>query len=151
MIIASIDYGLNCGVAVADAEFFRGEYHLHEVYLHTLYDAPDKVVRILEEIKPFSVVMENCPQLVSNYSTYIFQSIKQKLQQMGYDTASKNITKQNSLVLISPGQWKPFVKANKINLDAWSSLVSITDHERDAMSLLWYALKISTKKEIKYV
>ncbi len=148
MLIASVDYGLNCGIAVADIEFFRGEYHLHEVYLNTLYNALDKTNEILEKIKPFSVVLEDCPKLASNYSIFLFQSIKQNLEKLNYSTESKNILEQNSLVLVSPGQWKPFVKASNIDLTAW---ITKTDHEKDAMSLLWYILRVTTKKEIKYV
>lgn len=149
MKIAAIDYGLNCGTAIGTFEDIHSNFiEVKKLYLKTFVDDFPELFRFLKEESPYSVVLEACPYRAAGESLHIFERTQAMLiNQLGYQVG-KEILEFNELVIIGPGLWKPFVKKQDILYTRWNPK---TQHEKDAMSLLWYALTISTKKEVIYV
>lgn len=149
MKIATIDYGLNCGVAIASFEENEPNYiHLKKFRLQTFVDDLQGIHDLIKRTSPNSIVLEKCPYRAAGESLRIYEHTHAILtNQLGYRDG-KDILAFNELVTISPGLWKPFVKKQDILYTRWNPK---TQHEKDAMSLLWYALTISTKKEVIYV
>lgn len=149
MRIAAIDYGLSCGLAITDFEKNEPNYiHLKKFRLQTIEDNIQEIYQILKDTSPDSVVLEACPYRAAGNSLRIYEHTHAMLtDQLDYRNG-KDILAFNELVTIGPGLWKPFVNKQNLPYHLWNPK---TKHEKDAMSLLWYALTISTEKEVKIV
>lgn len=146
MKIAAVDYGLHVGLAIAE---LCQDTVLKKVHLGTHYEGDAEVAqRIITEECKF-VAMEEPPYAALGGSAASFYRILGDLQQSGYvnNYLAKTFLLEHGIATYLPGVWKPFVDSLKPDLSAWQPQ---TNHEKDAMGIMWYALKTLLKKEIKY-
>ncbi len=146
MKIAAVDYGLNIGLAIA--EFSNGE--LKCVHLGTHYDADEEVAAKIIDEKCNFVVLEDPPHSTLGGSANSFYTILEALKSEGYEESflSKTFLAKKGIARYSPGIWKPIVQTLQPDLSAWNPK---TQHEKDAMGIMWYALRTILKQEVKYV
>ena len=144
MKIAAIDYGLSCGLAIAKVTITKDFCFLEKIHLETCLDDLPRIYNVLKAVGPHSVVLEACPYRAAGHSLKLYEHAFAMLKnQLGYQNG-KDILVRNELVTIGPGLWKPFVKKQNLDYSKWNPK---SVHEKDAMSLLWYVLKVQTKKE----
>lgn len=147
MRIAAVDYGLNCGVAIAEVAQKPGEIKLKKLYLGTVYDNILLTKEIINQRNVTSVILEACPYRAAGHSLRIYENTYAMLLLLGYFDSKEIQT--GSLLTICPGLWKPFVKKQGLDFSKWNPK---SQHEEDAMSLLWYVLRTKTQiEEILYV
>jgi hypothetical protein len=142
MKIAAIDYGFNIGLVVAT---LKGE-ELKCSYLTTLRNSDEEAANLILSKNCDCIVMEDPPYNSLGGSANSFYKIHGLLMKGGY--LDRNSLSNRSILRYLPGQWKPFVQSQSLNFSMWNPM---TQHEKDAMGILWYALRINLKKEIKYV
>jgi len=149
MKIAAIDYGQHIGLAIAD---FDGN-NLQRVLLGTYYDADEKVAQFVIGHDCRWVVMEDPPYLELGGSAGSFYRMFEILKKFGYDSpdAPKSLedlsSEKKSIIRYLPGVWKPLVHSIKPDFSVWNPK---TAHEKDAMGILWYALRAILEKEPRY-
>ena len=142
MRIAAVDYGLNIGIAIAAIE----ETKLYRVYLETLYNQPEETIDMINSENCWAVILEKAPCAPTGVGAVSYSQLLAGIQTLGYGIVKT--VRENGLVLVPPSQWKPFVSKQKPNLSAWHPK---TKHEKDAMGMLWYVLRIYKKENIEYV
>ena len=135
MRIASIDPGFNTGVAIAilhDKESIKLEKYL----LGTFTNEPDAVVKLVLTSRSTICLMERKPRNAANSKTVPNEKIKAALGNL-------------KIVEIGPGLWKPFMYSRLAKLEPWAPE---TQHEKDAMAILFYFLQTQNpKRKVKYV
>lgn len=145
MKIASIDYGLNVGLAIA--EFYSEDGLLERLHLGTHYIGDEEVAKLVLAENCELVIMEEPPYSNLGGSANSFYKILGILKKNGYSVLDSDRIVEKSIMRYLPGTWKPLVQAAKPDLSPWDPK---TIHEKDAMGIMWYALRTVLKTEIKY-
>lgn len=131
MRLISLDPGWSCGIC-----FFHGG---HGVGLSgTLTLAHDKVLGVFErhwwDYKYDKYLVERPPKGGDDITVRLYLDLQDRFGKA-----------KGKLVLISPGEWKPWTKANPMP-DRWKALCR-DQHQRDAAGMLhWW---LSTHKEAR--
>lgn len=151
MRIASIDYGDSIGLAIAELERGSGTLNLKRYLLDT-FDRPANVVTLIKGARCWSVVMERKPSNAPSTSTKSFDVIHDELTVTQGFIKGGDLLSRKQLVTVSPGTWKPLIKALDLG-DSYKVWNCSNQHEKDAMGLLYYVLRIqlSTNIEVTYV
>ena len=136
MRITSIDPGFNTGVAIAILKETKKLVTLKKYLLCTVVDEPETVVNLVLASRSQICLMERQP----------FNTISSPLRPNNQIRAGLGELK---VVEITPGTWKPFMRSRFAELEPWASE---TQHEWDAMALLYYWVQMQNKKlKVQYV
>jgi len=148
MKIAAIDPGVTTGYAIAWVHEQPKTVSLECVVLR---DTPNplEVIRSITRSRCMSVVLERRPANASREGTEHYELLLNQLIMNGYRDPHHFRFSDNSLALVSPGLWKPVIKAQQImDYGSWDIQ---SDHMRDALGLLHYVIKLNfMNKEIEY-
>lgn len=143
-LFVGIDPGGTNGVAVASPR-----YHNHDrldLWKHTLqgYTLPREVCYLIRDLKPKVIWMERrASHSFSSAGLQPFEEFFATLPLLGYSLCQVSIPTYPThpiFVLLSPGLWKPFVKAQKLEYGLWGPN---SDHEQDAMGILYYGMTLA--------
>lgn len=147
MNIAAIDYGFDCGLAIAKVIGVEqvNTVKLEKVKLETIHDNISMVKSLVNDANCLSVIVELSPYRAAGNSLQIYERTIQAMEDLGFRTSDK-LLDGASLLTVGAGQWKPFVKKQEIDFSPWSPK---TRHEKDAMSLLWYVLRKEVNSELE--
>lgn len=136
MRIIALDYGKSVGVAIADVTAypsFQGDVTKMNLYKYILCTVDTKTaIEFMEISRCMTAVMEDYPRRAKN-NMYedLYRAVACKFDNS--DPLDKH------LIILAPSLWKPVCKARHPNLLPWNPE---TQHEEDAMSILWYYLQI---------
>lgn len=146
--VASLDPGQTTGLAIADVHVTLDKVTLLKFELGS-YSTPHSAARKVLRSDCSSVVIENMPVNASLAGRVPFDNIISMLTMKIYVPQKSFMFQPGSLLLITPGLWKPVMKAQHIiELGSWEPK---TQHEKDALNLLHYAVKLNhMSKEIYY-
>lgn len=142
MIIASIDAGAQTGLAVAKIVRSPNSLKLRQKLLVTV-DNPSSVVEKVCHELVHVVVMERRPAHPSEIGLTTFETVWNDLIRQGFRRSHHNFLDSamvDTIFLVNPGQWKPVMKRRSPDLGDWEPH---TDHERDALHLLYYVVWIN--------
>ena len=135
MRIASIDPGFNTGLAIA---IMCNEENiiLKKYFLGTFTDEPNAVIKLVLASRSQVCVMEAKP-----HNTPDSKTVPNTKIQVGLGDLSP--------WEIGPGTWKPFMRSRLMELEPWAPE---TQHERDAMAILFYFVQINfSGRKVQYV
>jgi hypothetical protein len=148
MRIASIDYGQNTGIAIADRVDLNGGVVLNKYMIATYKDNIDSVLYWVKTSRCRSVILEQRPTNPNEIGLVTYEKIFNGLLALDFERA-ESIYKLYTLKLITPGNWKPVMKAQKqSNFGTWDPE---TDHEKDALQMLYYAIRIMEPLNVKVI
>ena len=148
MRIASIDPGYKTGLAIAEFKYVphQDRIELKKYSLGTIVDDPAHIVGWVDMARCKVVLMERQPAYAILSVRVPNSVILAKLVETDY-TFSPSIKldiflKQplKWIVQIAPSQWKPLMKPRSVDTKAWEPE---TEHERDAMKMLYYFLIVN--------
>lgn len=146
MRIASIDYGLHTGIAIADRIEKNGNIVLEKYMIATFEDNIKSVLYWVETSRCRSVVLEQRPTAATGVGLTSYEAIFSGLLALGMERGA-SLYRRNTLLLITPGNWKPVMKAHmQTNFGGWEPE---TDHEKDALQMLYYAIRVLEPMNIK--
>lgn len=145
MILGSIDPGQQTGLAIASVTEGVEVLMLEQVLLATM-EHPLEVVQTIGR-KCDQIVVEQRPMYASRDGLEPYEMINNALK-------IEQIKKGKSFKIFyyAPGMWKPLMKARSIydgtDLGTW---LPRTQHEKDALAMMVYHIRLKYKKEIRYV
>ena len=149
LIFAGIDPGGTTGLAIARVLITEKELCLKQLELLSL-KKPDAVFALIDKYLPSSIIMERrANNSSSTEGVQPYEVILATLQKMRYNVVKKGFKLvPDGITLINPGVWKPFMEAQDVDRGHW---LPSSPHERDALNLLHYGLKInSPRKKVEY-
>jgi hypothetical protein len=135
MRIASLDPGYNTGVAIAIVHETEEFVTLEKYNLVTLIDEPAAVAELVISSRCKICLMEAKPHNAAD-SKWVPNTLLQSMLP--------------PVVEIKPGAWKPFMRSRLAELESWNPE---TQHEKDAMAMLYYFVQahIFNGKKVLYV
>ena len=138
MRISSLDPGFNTGVAIAILHESISTQHvtLEKYLLCTLIDEPAATAKLVLASRSKICLMEAKPKNAAD-SKWV------------PNARIRTLLKDQTVAEIGPGTWKPFMRSRLQELEPWAPE---TQHEKDAMAMLFYWCQITyPKRSIKYV
>lgn len=148
MKIAAIDPGVTTGYAIAKLHEQLKTISLERIEFDETTQW-DKVLHCILRHGCYGIVMEKRPQNASREGTENYEALLNGLLSTGYKRSHTFIFSSSGIVLVTPGHWKPVMKAQKImDFGSWEAL---SDHMRDALAMLHYVVKLNfMSKEVQY-
>lgn len=148
--IASIDYGADVGLAIAEVQLLTEHIVLKPYLLDTIRNSPDSVVTFVVSSRAGHVILEQRPANADQIGLQSYEYLFNALIKAGFKLGSA-LLEHRTLHLIGPGTWKPFVHARQQNTATLGSWEIATQHERDALSMIYYLVQThSPKLEVIY-
>lgn len=130
MKIASVDAGVNTGVAICHIKHHVEHVILKPEIVSTEIDK-EKIVGMLLREKCRIIVLERMPDYGNPRGKEVYNYVL-RFYQKGKIT-HYNSSRGKVAYLVSPSQWKPFMKSRMEMLPE-----SESPHEKDALAMLYY-------------
>lgn len=149
MRIAAIDYGESIGLAIAEIRASLKDIFLDEYCCGTFINGAGPVLEFVASSRAHKVILERLapnPTSIAKQSVEIYHLLHDGLLTMEFKGATFADTGK-SLTLVSPSQWKPIVAAMPAAQE-FGTWHAETQHEKDAMSMLWYVVQIHNQNKV---
>lgn len=146
--IGSLDPGQTTGLAIADVHVTPDKVTLVKFKLGSYPNAHGAARQIIRS-DCHSVVIERMPENASMLGREPYEAAVSMLTMELFQISKYFIFSPGALILVTPGLWKPVMKAQHIT--EHGSWEPHTQHEKDALALLHYVVKLNhMSKEIVY-
>ena len=146
--IGSLDPGQTTGLAIADVHVTPEKVILVQVKLGSYPNAHGAAREIIRR-DCSSVVIERMPENASLLGREPYEAAVSMLAIELFEIQKSFVFQTGALILISPGLWKPVMKAQHIT--EHGSWEPRTQHEKDALALLHYVVKLNhMSREVVY-
>lgn len=149
MRLASIDYGLTVGLAIAECEVSKTKFVLKQYLLASIEDSDKTVLNAVKSSRARCVVLEHRPQAADKVGLASYERLYNGLLDMGFTIS--NLFALNALKLIGPGTWKPFMKVHRLYGNVMNSWHIDSQHESDALAMLYYAVRFTVPPSVQVV
>jgi len=146
--VAGVDPGQTTGLAIADVHVAEDRVDLLLFELGS-YSTPHSASRKIIKSDCSSVVVENMPVNASLAGRVPFDNIVSVLSMDLFQVQKHFMFQTGSLCFITPGLWKPVMKAQHVtDHGSWEP---VNQHEKDALGLLHYAVQLNfMSKDVVY-
>jgi hypothetical protein len=149
MRIASIDYGVSVGLAIADIVDYdktsQTPVWLDHYLLATIVSDTEAVITAVKAARCIGVVLEAKASNGNDKATRSFDELLAGLEKLGFEQGRIILEDKYALLTISPGVWKPVMKyRSTVDYLVWDWQ---TQHEKDAMAMLYFAIRNQTPKQ----